>query len=236
MKILFLKSWYIRCTILILLLFPVAVSAAQGTIVIKGQAVTMKQAIAMIEKASGYTFFFKASDIDNTSKKNINCRGTIDEVLREVFKGSDVDYVVKDKEILLKTNKTAPTKVQQAKKRTITGIIIGADDKEPIIGANVWLKNSSSGAITDVNGKYTIHIEGVGGVLEFSYIGYKKKEVAIGEGRELNVTLDPDTEVLDEVVVVGYGSQRKESVVGAISTLDVGKLTIPGSSISTLST
>lgn len=234
MKILFLKCWYLRCTILVLLLFPVAVSAAQGTIVIKGQSVTMKQAIEMIEKASGYTFFFKASDIDNTSKKNIDCHGTIDEVLREVFKGSDMDYVVKDKGILLKTNKTTQPKVQQAKKRTITGIVIGSDNNEPIIGANVWLKNSSTGAITDVNGKYTIHIEGVGGALEFSYIGYKKKEVAVGEGRELNVILDPDTEVLDEVVVVGYGSQKKESVVGAISTLDVGKLTIPGSSISTV--
>lgn len=116
MKILFLKCWYLRCTILTLLLFPVAVSAAQGTIVIKGQSVTMKQAIEMIEKASGYTFFFKASDIDNTSKKNIDCKGTIDEVLREVFKGSDMDYVVKDKEVLLKTNKAPQPKVQQAKK------------------------------------------------------------------------------------------------------------------------
>lgn len=82
-------------------------------------------------------------------------------------------------------------------------------------------KNSSVGAVTDIDGKYSITIEGVGGVLEFSYIGMKKQEIAIIDQKSINVTLQPDTEVLDEVVVVGYGSQKKESVVGAISTLDI---------------
>lgn len=216
-----------------LLLFPVAVSAAQGRIAIKAQAITMKQAIKMIEAKSGYTFFFKASDVDDKNVKHIDCEGTLNEVLDAVFKGSNVSYVVKNKEVILKTKAVSAVQ-QQVKKRTITGVIIGSDNNEPVIGANIWLKNSSTGAITDVNGKYTIHVEGLGGVLEYSYIGYKKKEVAIGESKVINVTLDPDTEVLDEVVVVGYGSQKKESVVGAISTLDVGKLTVPGSSISTV--
>lgn len=65
------------------------------------------------------------------------------------------------------------------------------------------------------------------GVLEFSYIGYKKQEIALANQEVINVVLEPDTEVLDEVVVVGYGSQKKESVVGAISTLDMRKLNVP---------
>ena len=68
--------------------------------------------------------------------------------------------------------------------------------------------------------------------MEFSYIGYKKQEVAVTGQKTIDIVLQPDTEVLEEVVVVGYGSQKKESVVGAISTLDVTKLTVPGSSIS----
>lgn len=72
----------------------------------------------------------------------------------------------------------------------------------------------------------------LGGVLEFSYIGYKKQEIALANQEVINVVLEPDTEVLDEVVVVGYGSQKKESVVGAISTLDMRKLNVPGASIS----
>lgn len=122
--------------------------------------------------------------------------------------------------------------LQQQKKITVTGIITTGDTKEPAIGASVYLKNSTTGTITDFDGKYSINIEGVGGVLEFSYVGYKKQEVLITGQSTINIVLQPDTEVLDEVVVVGYGSQKKESVVGAISTLDVNKLTVPGSSIS----
>lgn len=233
MKNYYLRRWYLMCTIALLLLIPASISAAQGVISIQNKSLTMKQVIESIEAQSGYTFFFKANIVDAKNKKNINCKGTITEVLDEVFKGSNITYVLKGKEVILKSENTSVSAVQQAKKRVITGVVMGSDINEPVIGANVWLKNSSTGAITDVNGKYTITIEGVGGVLEFSYIGYKKKEVAIGNDNVVNVTLDPDTEVLEEVVVVGYGHQKKESVVGAISTIDVSKLTVPGSSLST---
>lgn len=124
------------------------------------------------------------------------------------------------------------TTILQQQKQTITGTILTGDTNEPAIGATVYLRNSTTGTVTDVNGKYSITVEGIGGVLEFSYIGYKKQEVAVTGQKTIDIVLQPDTEVLEEVVVVGYGSQKKESVVGAISTLDVTKLTVPGSSIS----
>lgn len=129
------------------------------------------------------------------------------------------------------TSETVTTILQQ-QKQTITGTILTGDTNEPAIGATVYLRNSTTGTVTDVNGKYSITVEGIGGVLEFSYIGYKKQEVAVTGQKTIDIVLQPDTEVLEEVVVVGYGSQKKESVVGAISTLDVTKLTVPGSSIS----
>ena len=122
---------------------------------------------------------------------------------------------------------------QQQTKRTITGTVVTGDTNEPAVGATVYLRNSTTGTITDTDGKFSIVIEGLGGVLEFSYIGYKTQEVALVGQSNINVTLQPDNEVLDEVVVVGYGSQRKESVVGAISTLDVTKLIVPTSNLST---
>ena len=81
------------------------------------------------------------------------------------------------------------------KKRTITGTVISEGDNMPIIGANVWLKNSSTGAITDLDGKYSITIDNsvVGGVLVFSYIGMSTQEVAIGNQNVINVTLKFDT-------------------------------------------
>jgi TonB-linked SusC/RagA family outer membrane protein len=124
--------------------------------------------------------------------------------------------------------------VVQQRTRTIKGMVTASDDSSPIIGASVWLQNTSTGTITDIDGRYSINVDGAGGVLVFSFIGYKKVEIAVNNQTEVNVVLEPDAQQLEEVVVVGYGSQKKESVVGAISTLDATKLKVPGASISSV--
>lgn len=117
---------------------------------------TIKQAIQLIEKNSEYTFFYNASDLENNTKRDYNSTGNIEKVLKDVFEGSNVSYVIKGKEVILKVTKTENT--QQVKKRTIIGVVTARDIKEPIIGASIWLKNSSIGVITDVDGKYSIVI------------------------------------------------------------------------------
>ncbi len=228
------KQYSLRTCLLILFFFPLALLAAQKQVTLRGESITMKQAIEQIERNSDYTFFYTASDLKESAKKNFNVKGSIDEVLKELFEGSRVNYVVKGNEVILSVKKAeAQQQQQQQQKRVIKGQVIDGETKEPIIGANIWLKNSSTGTVTDFDGNYSITVTGVGGVLEFTYIGMKKQELAIGNQTTMNVTLLPDSETLDEVVVVGYGSQKKESVVGAISTLDVGKLNVSGASIST---
>ena len=221
---------YFLSITLALLFYPMTTLGAQKHITVKGEAMTIKQAIQLIEKNSDYTFFYNAADLGSNTKHNFNSKGKIEDVLTEIFNGNGISYLIKGNEVILKVNKTEST--QQTKKRTITGTVTASDNNEPVIGASVWLKNSSIGAITDIDGKYSITVEGIGGVLEISYMGYKKQEVAIADQKVINIVLSPDTEVLDEVVVVGYGSQKKESVVGAISTLDIKKLKVPGASIS----
>ena len=212
------RQRYLSYLVLLLLLWPTVMLAAQGDIQIKGKF-SLKEAIRYIEETSDYTFFYKDSDLKDTSKKDISCKGTIDEVLKELFAGSNVNFIINGKEVVFKVS--SPVSVaQQQKKRTITGIIVDSETKEP------------AGAVTNLDGKYSITVEGVGGVLEFTYVGMKKQEIVIGDQKVINVVLAPDTEVLDEVVVVGYGNQKKESVVGAISTLDISHLKVPGSSIS----
>lgn len=232
MRVLNLKIWRFTIGLICMIFIPATLSAAQGRVQVKGNAITVKQALKQIEANSDYTFFYKAGDVDNVRKHNFDCNGTIETVLEEVLKDTKVDFVVKDKEVILTSSKRegAP---QQAKKRVITGTVIDGETKEPIIGANIWLKNSSTGAITDIDGKYSISIEGVGGVLTFSYIGMKDQDIAIADQKEINVTLLPDTETLEEVVIVGYGSQKKASIVGAISTVDPNRLRVPGASLST---
>ena len=225
------RQRYLSYLVLLLLLWPTVMLAAQGNIQIKGKF-SLKEAIRYIEETSDYTFFYKDSDLKDKSKKEINCSGTIEEVLKNLFKGSGVNYIIKGKEVIFKVANAQNAEQQQPKKRVITGTIIDGETKEPIIGASVWLKNSSSGTVTNLDGHYSLTIEGIGGVLEFSYIGMKKQEIAISNKNVIDVILNPDTKKLDEVVVVGYGRQKKESVVGAISSLDVGELNIPGSNIS----
>ncbi len=225
------RQRYLSYLVLLLLLWPTVMLAAQGNIQIKGKF-SLKEAIRYIEETSDYTFFYKDSDLKDKSKKEINCSGTIEEVLKNLFNGSGVNYIIKGKEVIFKVANAQNAEQQQPKKRVITGTIIDGETKEPIIGASVWLKNSSSGTVTNLDGHYSLTIEGIGGVLEFSYIGMKKQEIAISNKNVIDVILNPDTKKLDEVVVVGYGRQKKESVVGAISSLDVGELNIPGSNIS----
>ena len=90
---------------------------------------------------------------------------------------------------------------------------------EPIIGANILEKGTSNGVITNVDGEYTLKVKGANSVLIVSYIGYKSQEIAVGSQRKIDVTLADDTELLDEVVVIGYGTQRKGDVTSAISSV-----------------
>jgi TonB-linked SusC/RagA family outer membrane protein len=210
--------------------------ASNRQVTVSGKSLTLSQAIRMVEKNSDYKFFYKTEDL-NTHPRDIDCQGNINEVLDVLFDGTGITYLIRGNEVILKKeegNTKTSSAQQQRKKRVITGTVSEATDKgnEPLIGVNVWLKNSPTGVITDMNGKYTITLDDVGGVLLFSYIGMKDVEVAIGTQNVVNVTMQADSKAIDEVVVVGYGTQRKESVVGAISTLDVAKLVVPGSSVS----
>ncbi len=113
----------------------------------------------------------------------------------------------------------------------VKGVVVDESDT-PVIGATVLVKNTVTGTSTSVDGSYTIKAGG-SDVLVFSYLGYKTQEVAINNRTLVNIKLSSDAEVVEDVVVVGYGTQKKTSVVGAISTVDVGNLKFPSSNLST---
>ena len=113
----------------------------------------------------------------------------------------------------------------------VSGIVV--DESGPLIGAHVFVKNTVNGVSTDVDGKFTLMIESPATILVFSFMGYVAQEIAVGDRTTINVKLEPESEIMEEVVVVGYGVQKKESVVGSISTIEVDNLKIPGSQLST---
>ena len=106
---------------LVLLFYPLTVLGAQGHITVKGQSITIKEAIMLIEKNSNYVFFYNAADLKNIRLKNINCSGTIDKVLNEVFANTGITWLIQGNDVVLKMSKTESA--QQAKKTEIVGVV-----------------------------------------------------------------------------------------------------------------
>jgi len=108
--------------------------------------------------------------------------------------------------------------------KTITGTVADAESGTPIPGANVVVKGTTNGAVTDFDGNYSIEASS-GDVLVFSYVGFRPQEITLGSQSTVNVAMIEDVSTLDEVVVVGYGSQRKEDLTGAVSLVDTEEMT-----------
>lgn len=207
---------------------PLIMAAAQGIIKVKGY-ISEAQAIRQIEENSKYVFFYDAADLDAAKRKNIDCQGTIEKVLAAVFEGSDVTYVVKGDEVVLKVSRLDVQ--QNGEKRVVTGVVTDAVDGEPLVGVNVVVKGQKVGTVTNLDGRYSITISGSKAVLVFSYVGYQKREAPVEDLRVVNVTMSGDQQTLNEVVVVGSGVQKKVSVTGAITSVKGDILRMPTSQL-----
>ena len=226
------RNWYMRITILFLFIIPLSVSAAQEKVSVKGKAITVKEAISIIEKNSVYSFFFKSTDLDNKSRKDINCEGSLDEVLSEVLKGSNIKYIIKGKDVILSVNKVQSTAPQQSKKNEIIGVVVDYQTGDPVIGATVQIKGASTGVISDIDGKFKVNASPED-ILVISYIGYQTMERKIGKQKLINIELKEDSKALDEVVVTAFGvGQKKESLVGSVQQIKPAELKVPSSSLS----
>lgn len=102
---------------------------------------------------------------------------------------------------------------------TVTGTVTSAEDGEPLIGVTILIKNTNQGTVTDIDGSYSITVEDGDAVLVFSYTGYTTQEIAVGNQTTIDVELATDVQALEEVVVVGYGTQKKANLTGAVSVI-----------------
>ena len=193
---------------------------AQNTIVkIKQNNISIKQLIKEIELQTDYLVVFRNQDVDvdkliffkKTSAK-------VTELLEEVCRNANINYVFENNYITLSKG------IQEIKqnKKKVTGVVIDAKG-EPIIGANVVEIGTSNGIITDVDGNYSLEV-GDGATLQFSFIGYLSQSVNVKGKTVLNITMQEDTQALDEVVVVGYGTMRKRDLTGAVAQVRPDKL------------
>lgn len=185
---------------------------------INKQNVVLESVLNDIEQQTDYLFVYN-QNINVNQIVSVSLENTqLKEVLDNIFKGTDVTYSINGSYIILSSKKNVKEThevLEQQQTRKITGVV--RDEKgEPIIGANVVVKGSTNGTITDIDGNFVIEASDKA-ILEISYIGYLPKTVSASSASV--VVLKEDTQKLDEVVVVGYGVQKKASLTGAISNL-----------------
>ncbi|GHU56446.1 SusC/RagA family TonB-linked outer membrane protein [Bacteroidia bacterium] len=176
----------------------------------------MREVLDAIEEQTEFSFFYNSKLINVNRVVSVQVENkNVFVVLEQVFKNSGVSYKVNDKDIILTVAESSS--VLQNDKR-VSGQIV--DNKgEAVIGANVMEKGTSNGTVTDVDGNFSFTVS-ANAVLQVSYIGYISKEVTVGrQTGPLSITLAEDSQTLDEVVVVGYGVQKKSVVTGSISSI-----------------
>ena len=121
-----------------------------------------------------------------------------------------------DSDVLPEVYSEVAMKELSEEKVTLKGVVVDASG-EPLIGVNIKEKGTENGAITDLNGEFSLTVSGADAVLQFSYVGYVSKEVPAGRSSSMRIVLEEDTKTLGEVVVVGYGTQKKVNLTGSVS-------------------
>ena len=178
--------------------------------------------ISEIEKQTDYLFVYNVNEVNLKRNVKVNAQNkSVAEVLNKVFEGTDIYYAMEGKNIMLMSKAKDGEVAQQANK--VTGIVKDTNG-EPIIGANVTVKGQSIGTITDIDGRFVLDAP-KDAVLQITYIGYVSQEVKVSGNKELNVVLKEDTETLDEVVVIGYGTAKKSDLTGATAQIKPEALT-----------
>ncbi len=191
---------------------------------------TVGDVFKAIEAQSEFIFFYRDQQIDLNRRVDINVKGeSVEEILDQIFKGTDNVYKINDRQIIIgKTEKhltatTAPVKrifeeAQQQQKRTVSGTV--KDEKgQPMPGVSVVVKGTTIGIVTDVEGAFTLSVPADAKTLQFSFVGMKPQEVDISGKTSVNVVLEELTVGLNEVVAVGYGTMKKSDLTGAVATV-----------------
>ena len=182
---------------------------------------TVKDVLIEIENQSQFHFLYNDEFTDLSRKVSIDVNNAkVQDVLDELFGNSDITYKILSNNLIVITPSKAET-VQPAK---VSGQVTDSKTGEPLIGVNVVIKGTTKGTVTDVNGNYTLDIDVQNPILVFSYIGYKSTEIPVSGSNEVNVQLQQDVSGIEEVVVVGYGTQKKSDITSSIATMDAEKL------------
>tara|TARA_R110000744_G_scaffold316945_1_gene423606 strand:+ start:2192 stop:5554 length:3363 start_codon:yes stop_codon:yes gene_type:complete len=185
---------------------------------------TVREVLDEIENLSEFKFLFKTNSVDLNRKVTIQLQKVpVAQVLDDLFKDSNISYEIDDRKILLKRilqnqlNKDEVFKIETFQ-RTVIGTITDSDGV-PLAGANIVEKGTTNGVTADFDGNFSIDIANINAVITISYIGYATKDEQINGRNNLSISLQESAAGLDEVVVIGYGSQKEALLTGSVGTV-----------------
>ncbi len=195
---------------------------------------TLREVLKTIEKSSQFVFFYLDDAVNLERKVSIDSKNkNIEEILSELFEGTSCTYRISDRQIFISGKAPASTE-QQQNKRKISGRVTDIKG-EPLIGVNVTVDGDANGSITNMDGLYEIFVTKKSVVLKFTYIGFKTSEIRTNASTNIyDVTLEEQVNELEETVIVGYGTQRKISNIGAQSSMKMEDIKTPASLTTTL--
>ncbi len=216
----------------ILLLSVVAVSAANNTYSqqtkfnLKLAEVSVQTVFDEIEKNSEFILLYDENDVDVNRKVNVTVENeTVESILNQVFNGTKNVYKIYDRQIVILEDENVKLSIKkdstpesEQQKKTITGKVSDKNG-EPLPGVTVIVKGTTIGITTDFDGNYTLEVPADAQVLSFSFVGMTTQEIEIGGQTQISIVLEEENVGLDEVVVVGYGTQKKSNITGAIASV-----------------
>ena len=196
---------------------------AQATVTASFKNATLSEILWEIQRQTDFTFVYSTNDVKQIKVQNLNVNNEkIANVLDKCLMNSGLTYSVHNGVIAIKQIEEKESAVPQ-QKTTLTGTVLD-ETGEPIIGANILVKGTTNGTTTDLDGHFSLDVDRIPATLIISYIGYGKQEIKATAGKTLKVVMAPDNNVMEEVVVTGYGTFKKSAYAGSASTVKTGEL------------
>lgn len=178
-----------------------------------------------IQSNTEFVFFYKDDVLKDNLRISVNLeKASIEKILQRAFLNTSLAYKISDKQVVIKrlakkSNKsTLVDSEEQQETITVTGTISEAETGMPVPAANILETGTSNGVMSDFDGNYSIEVP-EDAILKVSYIGYATKEINVNGRNEIDIVLETDAAALDEVVVVGYGTQKKVNLIGSVTTI-----------------
>ncbi|CAK7040441.1 MAG: TonB-dependent receptor P26 [Parabacteroides sp.] len=173
-----------------------------------------------IEEQTDYLFLYNKANVDVNRKASVNVEdATVRSVLANLFHETDVVFTMEGKHIVLHKQENESSAIVQQNGRTVSGVV--KDEKgDAVIGANVVVQGTTNGTMTDLDGNFTLTNVPEKAILQISYIGYLTQDINVGKQTAYNIILKEDTKMIDEVVVVGYGTRSRKSITGSVDQVN----------------